>query len=90
MYIARFRNDDLIQQPLKEHISNVSIIASYFARKVHLEITLKLIGLLHDMGKYAEEFQKFIFRQFNRASKDMQDYLSSREQSHFDHGAYKF
>ncbi len=88
MYIARFRNDDLIQQPLKEHISNVSIIASYFARKVHLEITLKLIGLLHDMGKYAEEFQKFIFRQFNRASKDMQDYLSSREQSHFDHGAY--
>ncbi len=88
MYIARFRNDDLKKQMLKDHVLNVVKASSVFAKKVNLEATLKLIGLLHDMGKYSDEFQNFISKQYSRAVKDMDEYLYKPERSGFDHGVY--
>lgn len=88
MYIARFRSSDLKKQMLKEHIANVSTIAETFAKKVHLEKTMKLTGYLHDMGKYADGFQNYIWSEAERAEKNLEEYLGQRRFSDFDHGVY--
>ena len=88
MDIARFRISDFEQQPLRKHIRKVAALAEYFGQKVHLVHTMMLAGLLHDMGKYAKEYQSFIHRQYQRAKEDLKQYLSNRERSEFDHGVY--
>lgn len=88
MYIARFRSSDLKKQMIKEHIANVSTIAETFAKKVHLEKTMKLTGYLHDMGKYADGFQNYIWSEAERAEKNLEEYLGQRRFSDFDHGVY--
>lgn len=88
MYIARFRTKDLEQQTLREHIMNTAQIGERLGEKVYLKNTLKLIGLLHDMGKYSEQFQNFINNELQKAKKDKKKYLLEKNQSNFDHGVY--
>lgn len=60
MFIAHIRKNDGVRQSVKEHIENVSQLCSEFCKKISLENTGKLIGLLHDMGKETEAFKKYI------------------------------
>ena len=48
-------------ETLREHAEKVAEIASHQGSKMGLSDTLYLIGILHDMGKATEEFQKYLF-----------------------------
>ncbi len=88
MYIARFRTENLEEQSLENHITNVAALAESFGQKVGLRNTLRLIGLLHDMGKYSDNFQFFIQNELQRAKENKEQYLLENRHSGFDHGVY--
>ena len=58
-YIAHIDENGRIQS-VKEHCLNVAEIASLKAKESNLENTLYVLGLLHDIGKYSNAFQKYI------------------------------
>lgn len=82
--IARFREQDGEKQELKEHIENVSILAENFGEKIGLRHTLKLIGLVHDMGKFGNEFQDYINKQWEKRT----ERGISKKNSGIDHAVY--
>lgn len=47
-------------QLLKTHLESVGRLSARFAAKFGLEKHGELIGLLHDLGKYSDEFQAYI------------------------------
>lgn len=57
--IAHVRPDAEVQL-LKTHLENVGHLAAIFATKFGLGKHGELIGLLHDLGKYSNEFQAYI------------------------------
>ena len=52
------RRDRSDGQPLSQHLLNVAIGAGTNAAKFDSYVLGHLIGLLHDLGKYSEEFQQ--------------------------------
>ena len=59
-YIAHQRKSDGNVQSLATHLLEVSDIAKSLAAKIDLQIQGELIGLLHDVGKYSDEFQLYL------------------------------
>lgn len=47
-------------QLLKDHLRTVARLAQEFARPLRLEAEAELAGLLHDLGKYRDEFQAYL------------------------------
>ena len=54
----RRKNGD--EQLLETHLQNVGILASEFALKINAADAGRLIGQLHDFGKYSQAFQNYI------------------------------
>lgn len=54
MYVAR------PSQALIDHLQGVADISSKYAAKLGLGSSGRLVGLMHDMGKYSDDFQKYI------------------------------
>jgi len=50
--------DKCIWQPLKEHLNNVGLLAEKYAEIFNCADYGKAAGLLHDLGKYTDEFQR--------------------------------
>ena len=60
-YIAHTAADPTKQdQLLKDHLLQSQVLAKRFATGTGLELTAGLIALLHDVGKYSDEFQTYI------------------------------
>lgn len=59
--IARFCNSNGNTQPLHEHLENVSDLAAYSCAKIGLFAFGRLLGILHDFGKYSRTFQRYIY-----------------------------
>ncbi len=60
-YLAHKRNEtDGKEQLLKTHLENTAELCSDFAKSIGKEEYGKLLGMLHDIGKYSEAFQKRI------------------------------
>jgi CRISPR-associated endonuclease/helicase Cas3 len=59
-YIAHVRESDQSQQALETHLQEVAEICKQLAQKLGNEQAGELIGLLHDFGKYSEQFQNYI------------------------------
>lgn len=49
-------------EKLKEHLENVAKLSSAFLKKFNAENIGYLIGILHDFGKYTDEFQDYLIR----------------------------
>ena len=62
MYIARFNESEGSVETLKGHLLNVSFFGEKFGLRSATPQFLKLAGLLHDIGKYTDEFQGYITR----------------------------
>ena len=59
-YIAHFREKTKEDQLLKDHLIAVAKLCGSFGEQLGLYHCCYLTGLLHDMGKYSDEFQKYI------------------------------
>lgn len=60
-FIAHVRDDSTKTiQLLTTHLSETSQLAAEFASKIGLKEVGALLGLLHDLGKYSQEFQAYI------------------------------
>jgi CRISPR-associated endonuclease/helicase Cas3 len=58
-FIAHFREDGR-EQTVQEHLIAVSKLAGCFAAKAGLSSAGRLVGLVHDFGKYSKAFQDYI------------------------------
>jgi CRISPR-associated endonuclease/helicase Cas3 len=59
-FIAHVRQGNGECQSLEDHLTSVARLAAGFAGKFNLAPQGELIGLLHDLGKYSEDFQNYI------------------------------
>lgn len=57
--VAHYRETGEVQS-LERHLLETSALASTFAQKIDLPLAGELVGLLHDLGKYSEEFQQYL------------------------------
>ena len=56
--LAHISPDGMRRQTVREHLENTAQRAAEFARPFGGESQARLAGLLHDIGKYSEEFQQ--------------------------------
>ncbi|WP_461244076.1 CRISPR-associated helicase Cas3' [Secundilactobacillus muriivasis] len=61
-YIAHIGRDDDRTQSLSEHLITVRTMCEEWGQTIGLEHVCGLAGLLHDMGKFSDDFQQYIRR----------------------------
>ena len=59
-YIAHTRKKSNEIQTLKEHLLNSKTYAEKNGEKLAIPHVTGLAGLIHDLGKYRQDFQKYI------------------------------
>lgn len=59
-FIAHYRSQDRVIQTVSEHLKGVAAQSKKKADKIGLPEVGELLGLLHDLGKYSDSFQKYI------------------------------
>ena len=75
--IAHWRESDQTPQYLADHLLNVSKYSFGFSKKIRLEVAGELIGLLHDLGKYSDDFRCYIHSALGLLNPDEDDYVDS-------------
>ncbi|MGM0126156.1 CRISPR-associated endonuclease cas3-hd [Enterococcus sp. AZ194] len=60
MYIAHVRKSDGEKQLLKDHLIQCAELASEYGRTAGLATVCYLAGLLHDAGKFSDDFQEYL------------------------------
>ncbi len=58
--IAHVRSTDKKEQLLEQHLTEVSLITGKLASKINMRNVGELMGLMHDFGKYSQQFQNYI------------------------------
>ncbi|MCD4741885.1 MAG: CRISPR-associated endonuclease Cas3'', partial [Desulfobacteraceae bacterium] len=59
-FIAHYRDFDQKKQSVNDHLKGVSDICQRLAGKVGMSEAGFILGLLHDFGKYSQQFQSYI------------------------------
>lgn len=73
-FIAHRRNDGK-EQSLFDHLSEVGEMTASFASKLNASNAGKLIGLLHDFGKFSKEFQDYIGSATGKINPDEDEFV---------------
>ena len=76
-YIAHVRKTGGAPQSLEAHLLGVAEITKKLASKVALGSQGELIGLLHDLGKYSNEFQVYLQSAVGLINPDEDDYVDA-------------
>jgi CRISPR-associated endonuclease/helicase Cas3 len=76
-FIAHVRESDREVQTLDQHLIEVCELAGSFAEKIGVGDAGKLIGLLHDFGKYSQAFQRYIKSAQGHINPDEDDYVDA-------------
>lgn len=58
--IAHHRSSDGTDQSVQEHLRGVADLSERFAAKIGMAKAGRLIGLVHDLGKYSNKFQNYL------------------------------
>ncbi len=74
-FIAHIREKDNVHQSLLEHLSAVADLTSQFSRKIGLKETGLVLGLLHDLGKASDKFQRYILSGEGLIDPDAEEYI---------------
>ena len=78
-FIAHQRESDGKIQTVYEHLNEVAAICSQLTSKIGLPEVGKLLGLLHDFGKYSHDFQTYIKSVTDLLDPDIDDdYVDSK------------
>ncbi|PEV64373.1 CRISPR-associated helicase/endonuclease Cas3 [Bacillus cereus] len=64
-YIAHIRENDSQVQTVEEHLLGVKELAETYGEKIGIKHLAGLAGMLHDMGKYTNEFKEYILEAVN-------------------------
>lgn len=64
-YIAHIRESDKEIQTVEEHLIEVKKIAESYGEKLGVKHLTGLAGVLHDLGKYTDEFRDYILNAVN-------------------------
>ncbi|MEB9736968.1 CRISPR-associated helicase/endonuclease Cas3 (plasmid) [Bacillus cereus] len=64
-YIAHIRESDSQVQTVEEHLLGVKELAETYGGKIGIKHLAGLAGMLHDMGKYTNEFKEYILEAVN-------------------------
>ena len=73
-YIAHVRKSDGQPQSLQTHLIETAEIAKLLAAKLDLDQAGGLLGLMHDFGKYSQDFQEYI-KSVTGINPDADDYV---------------
>ncbi len=73
-YIAHVRKSDGQPQSLQTHLTETADIAKLLAAKLDLDQAGELLGLMHDFGKYSQDFQEYI-KSVIGINPDVDDYV---------------
>ncbi len=65
-------------QSLEEHLAGVAEKSGNFASKIGLQKHGELVGLLHDIGKYSEDFQNYLQSAVGILNLDEDDYINAK------------
>ncbi len=77
-FIAHQREFDKKSQSLESHLTGVSKLSKEHASKIDLEASGELIGLLHDLGKYSQQFQHYLNSAVGNINPDADEYTDSK------------
>lgn len=77
VFIAHKRTSDSSIQSLEAHLTEVAEIAARLASKIDSENAGRLIGLMHDFGKYSHTFQNYIKSGTGLINSDEDDYVDA-------------
>lgn len=72
-FLAHVRQSDSVVQSVEEHLLSVSQLAKTFANKIDVAPAGELIGLVHDLGKYSQCFQKYLLSAVGKLDPDADD-----------------
>lgn len=75
LFLARVRRADKAEQPLHSHLLGTAKLAGIFASKLGLPCCGRLLGLLHDLGKYSKAFQRYLASTAGLLKQDQDDFL---------------
>ncbi|QWG81595.1 MULTISPECIES: CRISPR-associated helicase Cas3' [Bacillus cereus group] len=64
-YIAHIRESDSQVQTVEEHLLGVKELAEIYGEKIGIKHLAGLAGMLHDLGKYTNEFREYILEAVN-------------------------
>lgn len=64
-YIAHIRESDKQIQTVQEHLLGAKELAELYGKKIGIKHLAGLAGMLHDMGKYTNEFREYISEAVN-------------------------
>ena len=85
-HVRKNKDETFKIQSLEEHLEGVSHRTRAFTSKLGLSDIGELLGLLHDLGKYSSEFQKYIKSSSGFIDPDSDDYVETgRLRGHIDH-----
>lgn len=77
-YIAHIRKAGGDPQSLEEHLMGVAEISKRLGSKLELGPQGELIGLLHDLGKYSNEFQAYLRSAVGLISQDEDEFVDAQ------------
>src|SRR4051812_21143604 len=64
-FIAHIRESDKHIQTVEEHLLDVKDLAESYGEKIGVKHLAGLAGMLHDLGKYTNEFREYILEAVN-------------------------
>lgn len=77
-FIAHKRKDDNVSQPLTTHLSEVGELCAGLAAKIGMADHGELMGLLHDFGKFSQEFQAYIKSATDEFDRDDDEWVDAK------------
>lgn len=74
-FIAHRRENDGSVQAVEDHLNEVGMLTQQFAGKIKMADAGKVLGLLHDLGKYSKIFQDYINSATGAINPDEDEYV---------------
>jgi len=79
-FIAHIRKSDNDRQTVAQHLQETAGLAKEHAKKIGMPLMGELCGLLHDLGKYSDDFQHYIQSATGLIDPDAEEYVDAKGQ----------